>query len=128
MQNSGTGSGIRDNSMADCLFCRIVSKKVPAKIIYEDELVLAFEDINPQAPVHTLVIPKKHISTTLDIKDEDNTLICHLFRTAGKIAREKGIAERGFRLVVNTNPEAGQTVYHVHIHILGGRHMHWPPG
>lgn len=128
MQNSGAGSGGRGNRMAYCLFCGIVSKKVPAKIIYEDERVLAFEDVNPQAPVHTLVIPKKHISTTLDIEDEDNALIGHLIRTAGEIAKGKGIAERGFRLVVNTNPEAGQTMYHVHIHILGGRHMHWPPG
>ncbi len=112
----------------NCLFCKIISKKVPAKIIYEDEDVLAFEDINPQAPVHTLVIPKKHISTTLDINDEDRVLIGRLFQTAGKIAKEKGIAERGFRLVSNTNPEAGQTVYHIHIHLLGGRHMHWPPG
>jgi len=114
--------------MSECIFCKIISKKIPAKIIYEDESVMAFEDTNPQAPVHALVIPKKHISTTLDIKDEDNALIGHLFQTAGKIATGKGIAERGFRLVVNTNPEAGQTVYHVHIHILGGRHMHWPPG
>jgi histidine triad (HIT) family protein len=114
--------------MTNCLFCKIISKKVPAKIIYEDEDILAFEDVTPQAPVHTLVIPKKHISTTLDISDEDEELIGRLFRTAGKIAREKGIAERGFRLVVNTNPEAGQTVYHIHLHLLGGRHMHWPPG
>jgi len=128
LRNSGTDSGKKGKKMAECLFCRIVSKKVPAKIIYEDERILAFEDINPQAPVHALVIPKKHISTTLDIEDEDNELIGLLFQTAGKIAKEKGIAERGFRLVVNTNQEAGQTVYHVHIHILGGRHMHWPPG
>ena len=128
LRNSGTDSGKKRKKMAECLFCRIVSKKVPAKFIYEDERIMAFEDINPQAPVHALVIPKKHISTTLDIEDEDNELIGHLFQTAGKIAKEKGIAERGFRLVVNTNQEAGQTVYHVHIHILGGRHMHWPPG
>jgi histidine triad (HIT) family protein len=114
--------------MTDCLFCKIVSKKIQAKITYEDESVMAFEDINPQAPVHTLVIPKKHISTTLDIKDEDNALIGHLFQTAKKIAEGKGIAERGFRLVVNTNPEACQSVYHIHLHLLGGRHMHWPPG
>lgn len=128
LRNSGTVSGKKGRKMTDCLFCRIVSKKIPAKIIYEDERVLAFEDINPQAPVHSLLIPKKHISTTLDIKDETNELIGHLFQTAGKIAKEKGVAESGFRLVVNTNPEAGQTVYHLHIHILGGRHMHWPPG
>lgn len=114
--------------MTDCLFCKIISKKAPAKIVYEDESILAFEDINPQAPVHTLVIPKKHISTALDISGEDDALMGRLLRTAGKIAEEKGISERGFRLVVNTNPEAGQTVYHIHLHLLGGRHMHWPPG
>ncbi len=114
--------------MHDCLFCKIAAGKVHAKIIYEDESVMAFEDINPQAPVHTLVIPKKHIPTALAIKEEDNALIGKLFQTAGRIAREKGIAERGFRLVNNTNPEAGQTVYHIHLHLLGGRHMHWPPG
>jgi histidine triad (HIT) family protein len=114
--------------MSGCIFCKIVSKEIPAKIIYKDERVIAFEDANPQAPVHTLVIPRKHISSTLDLKDEDYQLIGHMFRTAKEIARGKGIAERGFRLVVNTNPEAGQTVYHIHLHLLGGRHMHWPPG
>ncbi len=114
--------------MTNCLFCKIVSKKIPAKIIYEDERVIAFEDINPQAPVHTLVIPKKHISTSLDMEEKDNELVGHLFRTAGEIAKGKGISERGFRLVANTNPEGGQTVYHLHIHLLGGRQMHWPPG
>jgi histidine triad (HIT) family protein len=114
--------------MSDCLFCRIAAKKIPAKIIYEDAETVAFEDINPQAPVHVLIIPKKHISTALEIAEEDKGLIGHLFRVAAKIAGEKGIAERGFRLVVNTNSEAGQTVYHIHLHLLGGRHMHWPPG
>ncbi len=128
LRNWRTGTGKKEDEMMNCLFCKIISKKVPAKIIYEDESVLAFEDINPQAPVHTLVIPKKHISTALDIEEQDGALLGHLFLTAGEIAKGKGIAERGFRLVVNTNPEAGQTVYHVHIHILGGRHMHWPPG
>ncbi|PKL50264.1 MAG: hypothetical protein CVV37_07245 [Nitrospira bacterium HGW-Nitrospira-1] len=85
-------------------------------------------DINPQAPVHALVIPKKHISTNLDIKNEDNGLLGHLFQVANKIAKDKGIAERGFRLVMNCNPESGQTVFHIHLHILGGRAMHWPPG
>ena len=114
--------------MQDCLFCRIIQKKIPARIIHEDEEVLAFEDINPQAPVHILVIPKKHLSTALDIRPEDHALIGRLFEAAGTIARERGIAERGFRLVMNTNAEAGQTVYHIHLHILGGRPMHWPPG
>jgi histidine triad (HIT) family protein len=114
--------------MSDCLFCRIIAKKIPAKIVYEDEAVTAFEDVNPQAPVHTLIVPNKHIATTLDIADEDGGLIGRMFRIANRIAVEKGIAERGFRLVMNTNSEAGQSVYHIHLHLLGGRLMHWPPG
>jgi len=112
----------------DCIFCKILEKKIPAKIIYEDDLVIAFEDVNPQSPVHALIIPRKHISTNLDITEKDNALIGHMFQAANKIAKDKGIAERGFRLVMNCNPESGQTVFHVHLHILGGRHMHWPPG
>lgn len=112
----------------NCLFCKIINKKIPSKIVYEDERVFAFEDINPQAPVHILIIPKKHISTTLDITHEDNELIGHLFQAANKIAKDRGVAERGFRLVMNCNPESGQTVYHIHIHLLAGRVMHWPPG
>lgn len=111
-----------------CIFCEITNKKIPAKIIYEDDMTIAFEDINPQAPVHTLIIPKKHISTNLDIKQSDNNLIGHMFQIANKIARDKGIAEKGFRLVMNCNPESGQTVFHIHLHMLGGRIMHWPPG
>ncbi len=114
--------------MSDCIFCKIADKKIPAKIIYEDDLSLAFEDITPQAPVHILIIPKKHISTTLEISGEDSALIGHLVRTAAKIAKDKGIAENGFRLVMNTNADAGQTVFHIHLHLLGGRAMHWPPG
>ena len=114
--------------MNDCLFCSISAKKIPADIIYEDSEAVAFNDINPKAPVHVLIIPKKHISTILDITDEDNALIGHLFRLAGKIAKGKGIAERGFRLVMNTNADAGQSVFHIHLHLLGGRQMHWPPG
>ncbi len=111
-----------------CIFCDIAEKKRRAKIIFEDELSVVFEDINPQAPVHTLVIPKKHISTNLELNNEDNNLIGHLFQVANKIAKDKGIAERGFRLVMNCNPESGQTVFHIHLHMLGGRRMHWPPG
>lgn len=114
--------------MSDCLFCKIIEKKIPAKIVYEDEQVLAFEDISPQSPVHALVVPRKHISTALDVKDEDSSLIAHLYRVCTKIAQDKGIADRGFRVVTNCNPESGQTVYHIHFHVLGGRHMHWPPG
>jgi histidine triad (HIT) family protein len=111
-----------------CLFCDIVQKKRPAGIVYEDDLVVAFEDINPQAPVHTLVVPKKHIATSLDIPAEENGLIGHLFQIANRIAKDRGIAERGFRLVMNCNPESGQTVFHIHLHVIGGRFMHWPPG
>lgn len=112
----------------DCLFCKIAEKKIPAKIVYEDPHVLAFEDLNPQAPVHILVIPKKHISTSLDLSDEDNELIGEMFQAANKLAKEKGIADRGFRLVMNCNRDAGQTVFHIHLHLFGGRIMHWPPG
>jgi histidine triad (HIT) family protein len=111
-----------------CIFCEVVQKKRPAKIIYEDDISVAFEDVNPQAPVHTLVVPKKHIATSLDITEQDNGLVGHLFQIANKIARDKGIAERGFRLVMNCNPESGQTVFHIHLHVIGGRIMHWPPG
>ena len=112
----------------NCLFCKIVDKEIPAKIVYEDEHVLAFEDLNPQAPVHILVIPKKHISTSLDIQEEDNELIGRMSRAASAIAKEKGIAENGFRTVMNCNRDAGQTVFHIHLHLIGGRAMHWPPG
>jgi histidine triad (HIT) family protein len=112
----------------DCLFCKIVEKKMSAKTVYEDENVLAFEDINPQAPVHILVIPKKHVSTSLDLNNDNSELIGHLYLAANKIAKEKGVAERGFRLVTNCNKDAGQTVFHIHLHLLAGRAMHWPPG
>ena len=111
-----------------CLFCKIIDKEIPSNILFEDEHVLAFEDLTPQAPVHILVVPKKHISTSLDIQEEDNELIGRMFRAANAIAKEKGIAERGFRTVMNCNREAGQTVFHIHLHLLGGRAMHWPPG
>jgi histidine triad (HIT) family protein len=112
----------------NCLFCKIIDKKISARIIYEDERVTAFEDKNPQAPVHVLVVPKKHIATILEAIPEDNELIGQLFQVANNIARKRGIAERGFRLVMNCNPEAGQTIFHVHLHLLGGRIMYWPPG
>lgn len=114
--------------MSDCIFCKIVEKKIPAKIVYEDDTVLAFEDLTPQAPVHVLLIPKKHISTLLDAGDDDLALFGSIVRAANRVAREKGIAERGFRLVTNCNAESGQSVFHIHFHLLGGRPMHWPPG
>jgi histidine triad (HIT) family protein len=112
----------------ECIFCEIAAKKLPARIIYEDEHAIAFEDINPKAPVHALVIPRKHISTNLDIGQSDSMLIGHLFQVANQIAKDKGIADRGFRLVMNCNADSGQTVFHIHLHILGGRLMSWPPG
>lgn len=111
-----------------CIFCRIVNKEIPAKIVYEDEKVLAFHDINPQAPFHILVIPKKHISTLLELQEEDRELVGHLFLVINKIAEELNFASRGYRVVVNCKEEAGQTVFHVHFHVLAGRPMDWPPG
>ena len=111
-----------------CIFWDIISKKIPARIIYEDEFAVDFEDVNPQAPIHVLVVPRKHIATSLDIKEEDDALMGHLFRVADKVSKDKDIAKRGFRLVMNCNREAGQTIFHLHLHVLGGRIMHWPPG
>jgi histidine triad (HIT) family protein len=114
--------------MKECLFCGIMQRRVPSKEVYEDKQAFAFEDINPQAPIHILIVPKKHIPTILDAKPEDNELIGHLFQVANKIAGDRGVAKRGFRLILNCNPEAGQTIYHIHLHLLAGRHMQWPPG
>ncbi len=111
-----------------CLFCKIAGGEIPSKTVYQDEYVYAFEDVNPQAPVHILVIPRKHIATSLEIGDDDNELIGKLYQAANNIAKERGIADRGFRLVMNCNAEAGQTVFHIHLHLLGGRPMQWPPG
>lgn len=112
----------------DCLFCKIVSGEIPAKIRYQDELVVVFEDISPQAPEHLLIVPRKHIRTTLDLTTEDTQLIGHVYQIAGKMARDYGFAEDGFRVVNNCNDAGGQTVWHVHFHLLGGRDLTWPPG
>jgi histidine triad (HIT) family protein len=114
--------------MADCLFCKIVERKIPANIVYEDERVLAFNDINPQAPTHVLIIPKRHIPTLNHIGTEDDQLVGELVRRAAIIAKELGFSETGYRTLFNTNRGAGQTVFHVHLHLLGGRSMAWPPG
>ncbi|MBM3772723.1 MAG: histidine triad nucleotide-binding protein [Acidimicrobiia bacterium] len=114
--------------MTNCLFCRIAKREIPASIVYEDERVLAFNDINPQAPTHVLVIPKRHVATLSDLTIEDDAMIGELARRAAAIAQERGIAASGFRTVFNTNRDAGQTVFHVHLHLLGGRHLDWPPG
>ena len=112
----------------DCLFCKISQGEIPAKLVYEDELVVAFNDINPQAPQHFLLIPRKHIRTTLDLSEEDAALIGHIYLVAGKIATQFGFAEEGFRVVNNCNEGGGQVVWHLHFHLLGGRQMGWPPG
>ena len=113
---------------ADCLFCKMVSGSIKPNTIYEDNDVLAFNDINPQAPVHVLVIPKQHIATLNDLGAGHTVLTGKLVKAAAHIARETGIAESGYRLVMNCNADAGQSVFHVHLHLLGGRPMRWPPG
>jgi len=113
--------------MSETIFTKIINKEIPADILYEDELALAFKDINPQAPVHFLVIPKKPIATINDITSEDREIVGHLSLVASKIAHELGVAEQGFRTVMNCNEFGGQTVYHIHLHVLAGKPMGWPP-
>ena len=110
-----------------CLFCNIVDKQIPADIVYEDDLVLAFRDINPQAPNHLLVIPKKHIATLNDASPEDAEIVGHMSLTAAKLAKQLGFADSGYRTVMNCNEHGGQTVYHIHLHLLGGKALGWPP-
>lgn len=112
----------------ECLFCRIVSGEVPATTVYRDDLVVVFNDINPQAPEHKLIIPQKHISTLNDVAAEDKELLGHMLHVAKMLAKEIGIADAGYRVVMNCNAGAGQTVFHVHAHLLGGRGFSWPPG
>ena len=114
--------------MTDCLFCKIVNREIPASIVYEDERVLAFNDINPQAPTHVLIVPKRHIASLNELGAEDDQLVGEMVRRAAAIAKERGIAAGGYRTVFNTNRDAGQTVFHIHLHLLGGRSMAWPPG
>ncbi|RLJ20720.1 histidine triad nucleotide-binding protein [bacterium endosymbiont of Escarpia laminata] len=114
--------------MSDCLFCKMVSGDIQPNVVYEDDDVLAFRDLNPQAPTHILVIPKRHISTLNDLEPGDEALMGKLVLAASKIAGEEGIAEAGYRTLLNCNAEAGQTVFHIHLHLLGGRPMGWPPG
>ena len=114
--------------MSECLFCKIVARTIPAALVYEDDLVVAFDDINPQAPTHTLVIPRKHVTSIAELQESDVALLGRLLLAGNKIARQKGIADAGYRFVVNTGADGGQSVFHLHLHILGGRHMGWPPG
>ena len=114
--------------MTDCLFCKIIEGEIGSTTIYSDDDVVAIEDINPQAPVHLLVLPRKHIATTMDIEDDDLELMGRCLVAAKLLAKEKGIDQTGFRIVLNAGPDAGQSVYHLHYHVLGGRPMKWPPG
>ena len=114
--------------MSECIFCKMISKQIPITPIYEDELVLAFHDINPVAPVHVLIIPKKHIHSMVDMTDEDSQYLCALANAARIIAKRLDIDQSGFRIVANANDDGGQTVHHLHWHVLGGRRMKWPPG
>jgi len=114
--------------MTDCLFCKIAAKKIPAKIVYEDDLVLAFEDIRPQAPTHLLIIPKEHFASLNDVPDEKESLLGRILARARRVAAAKGLSATGFRVVLNTGPDSGQDVFHLHFHLLGGRKMTWPPG
>jgi histidine triad (HIT) family protein len=111
-----------------CLFCKIVKGTIPAKKVYEDDAFYAFDDINPQAPCHVLVIPKEHIEGINDVEEHHAALLGRLFVVAKSVARQKGVTGSGYRLVVNTGAHAGQTVFHVHMHVVGGREMGWPPG
>lgn len=114
--------------MTDCLFCKIAEGKIPARIVHQDEDTVAFEDINPQAPFHVLVVPRRHVATLNDLVREDDRVMGKLLRVAASLAREKGCAESGYRVLMNTNAEGGQVVFHVHMHVMGGRQMGWPPG
>ena len=113
---------------SDCLFCKIVDKDIDANVIFESDDVIAFRDINPQAPTHVLIIPKRHISTINDLVDSDTDIVGRLYLAAKEIAAQEGIADAGYRAVMNCNAAAGQTVFHIHLHLLGGRNLSWPPG
>jgi histidine triad (HIT) family protein len=114
--------------MSDCLFCKIASGQIPAKLLHDDEQCVSFADINPQAPFHALVIPRRHLATLNDLTATDEALVGHLLRVAAQVAKAGGVAETGWRASFNTNRDGGQVVFHVHLHVLGGRQMEWPPG
>jgi histidine triad (HIT) family protein len=114
--------------MSECLFCKIRDGAIPAKLVHEDDRALAFSDINPQAPTHLLIIPRKHIASLNELTAEDDALVGHLHRVAAQLARASGFADAGYRVLFNTGKNAGQTVFHIHLHLLGGRQLGWPPG
>jgi histidine triad (HIT) family protein len=114
--------------MADCLFCKIIAGEIPATVLSQDERMVVLQDINPQAPTHVLIVPRRHISTLNDLTAEDDALVGEMTRRAAAVAREHGHDEQGYRTVFNCNSGAGQTVFHIHMHVLGGRRLGWPPG
>jgi len=114
--------------MTNCIFCKIARKEIPSELVYEDELVVAFNDIHPQAPIHILIIPKHHIPTINDIDESQEALVGRLFLAAKNIAQQLQIAEDGYRVVMNCNQHGGQAVYHIHLHLLAGKQLSWPPG
>jgi len=115
-------------SEQDCLFCKVLNGDIPADIVYESDSAIAFRDINPQAPTHVLVIPRKHVATINDLDEEDQEIVGSLFLAAKDIARAEGLSDEGYRVVMNCNEGAGQSVFHIHLHVLGGRALSWPPG
>jgi histidine triad (HIT) family protein len=114
--------------VSDCLFCKIIAGQIPSTIVYQDDSVVAFKDINAQAPMHVLIVPRRHVATLNDLASGDDALVGEMVRRAGALAEEQGYAERGYRTVFNCNADAGQTVFHIHLHVLGGRKLGWPPG
>ena len=112
----------------DCVFCKIINKEIPARFVFENEKIIAFHDIRPQAPIHILIIPREHIPTINDLEMKHKEIIGDMFLTAKQIAKQEGLSDPGYRLVFNCNHDAGQEVYHIHLHLLGGRRMMWPPG
>ena len=115
-------------AMAHCLFCKIIAGEIPGALVHQDDELVAFKDVNPQAPLHVLIVPRRHIASLNDLKPQDDGLVGSMFRRAAALAREHGYADRGYRTVFNTNREAGQTVFHLHLHLLAGRGLTWPPG
>jgi len=111
-----------------CIFCDIVGNRRPSRIVYEDDRLVAFDDVHPQAPTHVLVVPRRHITSLLDLAEPDDTVVGAMVRRARDLARQLGLGERGFRLVMNCGDDAGYSVHHIHLHLLGGRHLAWPPG
>jgi histidine triad (HIT) family protein len=114
--------------VADCLFCKIIAGEIPGTVVYQDARLVVLKDINPQAPTHVLIVPRRHIATLNDLTPEDDALLGEMTRRAAAIAKEHGHGDRGYRTVLNCNADAGQSVFHIHLHVLGGRAMTWPPG